>query len=118
MADETPLAPGATGLAGATSALLPLTGDGVHDGRQGDGIEGGADDTTPGSLGQPTTVADLRMLAPAQQRALIQLNPHRIALVTHVAFPTHPDGLLRLIVRDGPTNVEVTNVPATRTQPT
>ena len=60
---------------------------------------------------------DLRMLAPAQQRALLRREPGRIAAVTHVAAPEHDADSLLLIVRDGPTNVEVTNLPAPRASP-
>ena len=58
--------------------------------------------------------ADLRTLAPALQRELLQLHPMRIGQVSHITAPDQPGGPLLLIVRDGPTGVEVTGVQVTR----
>ena len=66
----------------------------------------------PPALGLPAA-ADLRMLAPEHQRALLQRDPSRIAFVTHVAEAVEGIGQpLLLVVRDGPTNVEVAGLPA------
>jgi hypothetical protein len=72
-----------------------------------DGDGGAADAAT--HIPQAT---NLHQLAPREQRALLLTHPQRIAAVTHVAPPTHPgDGLL-LVVLDGPSNAEVSGLPA------
>ena len=77
----------------------------------GIGIHNGQEGACP-RQGPPAT-ANLRMLAPNQQRTMLLLHPHRIIAVTHVveAQLSHDPPLL--VVRDGPTNAEVTNLPAT-----
>jgi hypothetical protein len=69
----------------------------------------------PGNAAEPLLRAtNLHRLAPREQRALLLTHPQRIAKVTHVAPPVHfGDGLL-LIVLDGPSNAEVSGLPAPR----
>ena len=55
---------------------------------------------------------DLRMLAPQQQRTFLQVHPERIAFVSHVVAPPYAGDPPLLVVKDGPTKVEVTNLPA------
>lgn len=58
----------------------------------------------------PNPTADFCMLAPAQQRAILLV--HRPAAVPHVVAPVSIGDSSMLVVRDGPTNVQVTNLPA------
>lgn len=55
---------------------------------------------------------DLRLLEPHQQRTFLQVHPERIALVTHVVDAPYSGEPPLLVVKDGPTRSEVTNLPA------
>lgn len=91
----------------STSPVRPLEGCPPGDLRDATIVDDVVEDTHPIS-------ADIRLMGPAQQRAYLLRHPQRIGQVTQIAPPANPGDFARLVVRDGPTGVEVSSLNALR----